>query len=196
MVQIVISDLGTIRLAQSILKGMPAKIKTAVRRASIDTIRAVKAEIPRAINARYDIAKSEVRRQMQLRTVSEDGSMRMGLAVTGRPIPVIRFSVTPSQPPPQAGVPVSQRTPIRITTLRGQTKTGAPNRFLATMPSGHTGVFRRTKGSKSLPISEVKSVLVPELIRTKAIRTPIEKRVTDVFVRAIERNVKASLAKP
>jgi hypothetical protein len=86
MVQIVVSDLGTIKLAQQSLKGMPAKVKRAVRNAAVDTIRAVKAEIPRSVNARYDITKSEVRRQMTLRTVSEDGGMRTGLIIEGRRI--------------------------------------------------------------------------------------------------------------
>jgi len=108
MVQIVISDLGTIRLAQNILSGMPAKIKTVIRRAAIDTVRAVKAEIPRAVNARYDISRPEVRRQMILRTVTEDGGMRTGLIVQGKRIPAIKFSVQPRTPPPQAGDTHSQ----------------------------------------------------------------------------------------
>jgi hypothetical protein len=195
MVQIVISDLGTIKLAQSILKGMPAKIRRAVRNAAVDTVRAVKAEIPRAINVRYDITKSEIRKQMQLRTVSEDGGMRTGLIIEGKRIPVMKFNVRPQTPPRQAGVPVGQRTSVRITTVRGQTKVGTPNRFIAEMPSGHLGVFRRTQGSKSLPISESKSESVPEMIRTKVIRAQIEKRATEVFVKAIERNVR-NLNKP
>jgi hypothetical protein len=87
MIQLVISDLGTIALAQNILSGMPGRVKTVIRRAAIDTVRAVHTETPRAINARYDISKPEIRRQMQLRTVSEDGGMRMGLIVQGKRVP-------------------------------------------------------------------------------------------------------------
>jgi hypothetical protein len=71
MIQIVIDDRGTIKLAQSTLSAYPVKIKRAVRNASVDTVRAMKSEIPRAVNARYDITKTEVRRQMTVRTVGE-----------------------------------------------------------------------------------------------------------------------------
>jgi hypothetical protein len=195
MVTIQISDMGTVKLAQQILSGMPGKIKTAVRRASIDTIRAVKAEIPRAVNARYDITKAEVRKQMTLSTISEEGGLRTGLIVSGKRIPVMKFNVQPRTPPKQAGIPVSQRQEISVTTIRGRTKIGRPNRFVQQMPSGHIGVYMRTRGSKSLPIRESKSESVPEMIRTAVIRSQIEAKATTVFVKAIERNVR-SLNRP
>ena len=78
---------------------------------------------------------------MQLRTVSEDGGMRMGLIVEGKRIPVMKFNVEPKTPPRQAGAPVAARTPIRITTVRGRTQVGRPNRFLARMAArSHWGV--------------------------------------------------------
>jgi hypothetical protein len=133
MIQIVIDDRGSIKAAQSILTGMPGKVKQVVRRGSIDALRAVKTEIPKAVSARYALSKSQVRSHMHVRQVSEDGGMRSGIIISGRRIPTIDFDVQPKTPPNQVGIPVAKRTPIRITTVRGQTKVGKPNRFRAQM---------------------------------------------------------------
>jgi hypothetical protein len=92
---------------------------------------------------------------------------------------------------------VAKRTPIRITTIRGQTKVGQPNRFIAEMRSGHIGVMMRTSGSaKSQPIRESMSQSIPEMIRVKEIRKQIQDRASDVLTKSIERNIKAALTKP
>jgi hypothetical protein len=195
MIQILVDDGGTIRLTQAILAGMPNRIRQVVRRASIDTIRAIRGEIPKAVHARWDISKSAIRSHMRLTTRSEDGGMRMGLVITGRRIPVIDFSVRPAQPPRQAGIPVSQRTPVKIVTVRGHPRVGQPNRFVARMPSGHVGVYMRKSGSKSLPIRESVSEAIPEMIRARPVRKQIEDRATEVFTKAVERNIHAVLEK-
>jgi hypothetical protein len=195
MIQIVIDDRGSIKAVQSILASMPLKVKQVVRRASVDALRAVKAEIPRAVSARYALTKSAVRSHMQVRQVSEDGGMRSGIIVSGRKIPSIDFDVQPKTPPPQQGVPVAKRTPIRITTIRGQTKIGKPNRFIAQMRSGHIGVFMK-KTPKSLPIRESMSESIREMIRVKEIRKKIEDRASDVLTKSIQRNIKSVLEKP
>jgi hypothetical protein len=189
-----LDDMGTIRLAQQILSGMPGKVKTVIRRASTDAIRAIKAEFPRAINQRWAITKSEVQSHMQLRQVSEDGGMRSALIVSGRRIPVMDFDVRPKTPPAQAGIPISRRNPVKIVTVRGKTTVGKPNRFVAEMRSGHVGVFMK-KTKQSLPIRESMSESVPEMIRFKPIRRQIEQRAEDIFTKAIERNIKAALEK-
>jgi hypothetical protein len=211
MVQLVIDDKGSIKLTQQILAEMPGKVKTVVRRASVDAIRAIKASIPEAINARYDITKSEIRKQMTLQVKSEDGGMVNGLIVRGNRIPVMKFNVEPKAPPPQAGVPVVSRQTVSIITVKGKAIVGKPNRFVAQMDSGHIGVFRRGrrakkvgiwpirwtvkegKGTETLPIKESLSESVPEMIRTKAIRKQIEDRASEVFVKGVERNIKAVL---
>jgi hypothetical protein len=192
MIQLVIDDFGTIRLTQQVLEGLPGKIKTVVRRASVDAIRAVRGQIPKSINKRFDITKSEVRRQMKLTTKTEDGGMRTGLIVTGDRIPVMKFEVTPKSPPSQRGMPMAQRPVVKIITVRGHATVGKPNRFVAEMSSGHIGVFMR-KSKKGLPIKESLTESVPEMIRTKPIRKEIEARAEEVFTKAIERNIKAVL---
>ena len=195
MFQLVVSDLGTIKACQNILTEMPGKIRVAVRNASMDAIKAVKAEIPRAVNKRFDITKAEVRRQMRFRTISQDQGAytRYGVVVSGKRIPVMKFNVQPKQPPSQVGLPVHSRPPVSVTTLRGQPRVGRPNRFVVRMPSGHIGVYMRKAGSKSLPIRESVSESVPEMLRTNAIRDDIQGRATKVFVSAMDRNIKAAM---
>jgi hypothetical protein len=196
MIQIVITDDNSIKLTQQALKDMPGKIKQVVRRANIDTIRAVRGEIPKAVNQRYAMSRSGVRAHMHLSTRSEDGGFRMGLIVTGKRIPMMDFDVKPQTPPPQAGVPVARRTPVSITTLRSRRQIGRPNRFITRMKSGHVGVFRRSsrvKRSVSLPIAELFDPSIAEMVRSKEIRQQIEQRARETLQRSIQRNIQAVL---
>lgn len=61
---------------------------------------------------------------------------------------------------------------VRVTVKLGQPKT-IRSAFIATMASGHTGVFMR-KGSKRLPIAERTGPSVPELLGSKDMKKRIE----------------------
>lgn len=65
-------------------------------------------------------------------------------------IPLIQLGATGPEPSRGQGHGVSTRT------------VAYPSAFIATMPSGHRGVFLR-KGTKRLPIKEVKSIPIPQL---------------------------------
>jgi hypothetical protein len=62
------------------------------------------------------------------------------------------------------------------------------------MKSGHVGVYFR-KSTKNLPIGESMTLSIPEMLRTKDIKKQIETRASEVFVKAVERNIRAVLAK-
>ena len=103
MIQIVIGDQGSIKATQAILADMPGKARQVVRRASVDALRAVRSEIPKAVSARYALTKSAVRAHMQVRQISEDSAMRSGVIIRGERIRIMDFDVQPKTPPPQKG---------------------------------------------------------------------------------------------
>ena len=78
-----------------------------------------------------------VRKKMRLRRATAR-KLDVGLYLSGRGFPAIRFGAEQDE----VGVVIRKK---RRETL--------PHAFIATMPSGHTGVFRR-RGRKSLPIVE------------------------------------------
>jgi hypothetical protein len=94
-----------------------------------------------------------------------------------------------------AGIPIAKRQVVKVITVRGKATIGKPNRFISRMKSGHVGLYMR-KSKESLPIKESVTKSVPEMIRVKPIRKQIESKASQVFVKAVERNIKAVLNKP
>lgn len=71
---------------------------------------------------------------------------------TGKPIPLVNFSPRPTTPQPR------RKAPITVEVIRGERKP-VDHAFVAVMPSGHKGVFRRAKSGGvrvgRLPIEEL-----------------------------------------
>jgi hypothetical protein len=194
VLNITVSDGGSLKAAANILSEYPAALKKAVRNASVDTLRGIKAAIPRLLTERYDISKANVRAGMRLSQKVDADGMRVVLTVSGNRLPVMKFNVLPTSPPPQAGIPVSGRQIVSTIVVRGTAVVGRPNRFVAQMKSGHIGVFRRTGEDKK--IDEEFRPAIPELIREhKKIRPAIEKQASQTFEKALTRNVVAELKK-
>lgn len=71
---------------------------------------------------------------------------------------------------------------------------GKPKPFVATMKSGHTGVFVR-KSKKRLPIEAVQGPAVPQIIKNEKVMLVLEKEVSEMMLKRIEHEVGRMLAK-
>lgn len=126
----------------------------AVVRALNRTVDNVRAEAVRRVRETYTLKAGTVRQQMSVEK-AWGGRLAASVVANGRPIPLHEFSARWSPRMPGASFAVK----------RGARKTLA-HTFIATMKSGHKGVFER-QGAKRLPIEEKYSLGVPGMFGAK-----------------------------
>jgi hypothetical protein len=131
-------------------------VRRALRKAGATALRDMRSEASKRIKARKRIASKYISRALSLRAAKggDIAGMSWALNVSGQPVPLIAYphSAVAGRtgkrgmgPRSQGGVAVEVNTGKR-TIVRGA--------FLATMRSGHEGIFRR-RGSARLPIHEL-----------------------------------------
>lgn len=158
-------DAAQLKRAQAALQavGKPNGIKLAARRAVERTGRAVRSELAGHLAQATGLPKNEVRRYYTRMSVNR-ADMSATVTAKARAIPLRRLR------PRQNKRGVTYKTPAGRE-LR-------PGAFIATMPSGHWGVFRRADRPR-LPIREQYGPSITDIIGPKlpAIRTDAAARL-------------------
>ncbi|HET6442536.1 MAG TPA: phage tail protein [Phycisphaerae bacterium] len=127
---------------ERMLVGIPRGLPKVITRALNKTGAHARTETVRAITRKVAMRQTDVRKDVTLRRAS----WRYWVAtirIKGRRVPLIRFGARQ----------VKRGTTYKIE--RGGGRATAPHAFIATMPSGHVGVFKRKAGPR-LPIGELK----------------------------------------
>jgi len=139
---------------------LKAKFPAAVRRALTRAGNSGRTAMVRAMAEDTGLPSKSIRDQIKVNLV---GDQAVQLEVTGNRIPLIDFKARGPEPSRGRGRGVSYRLPGG--------KGRAEHAFIATMPSGHRGVFQRGRGARStktargwsgLPIYELKG---PSLVK-------------------------------
>lgn len=131
------------KIASLELGPMKSALKRALRKAGATALKRMRAEASRRVRARKRIKGTYVRRALTVRRPKGPGgisSMAWAVDVTGEPVPLVAYPHRQTK----KGVSVSVN--------RGK-RTLIEGAFLATMGSGHQGVFTR-RGTARLPIDE------------------------------------------
>lgn len=142
------------------LKRFPTKVPLIMSRSINKAMTSAKTQIAREISSEVKVKVTTVKKSIKIRRANFKSLFSTAL-LSARRIPLIEFAAKHS---PKRGVT------YRIT------KTGKreriPRAFIATMKSGHTGVFKRksrTKGSDRLvkrsPISELRGPSLQKVFR-------------------------------
>lgn len=126
----------------------------AIVRALNRTVDNVRAEAVRRVRETYTLKAGTVRQQMSVEK-AWGGRLSASVVANGRPIPLYEFAAR--------WTPRMQGASFAV--KRGARKTLADT-FIATMKSGHKGVFER-QGAKRLPIEEKYSIGVPGMFGAK-----------------------------
>jgi hypothetical protein len=130
-----------------------AEARRAARLAGSSALRAMRAEASRQIRERKAIKVAAIGKAVTM-VFPPAGQFIWTLRASGAPMPVIAFSPRQTKKGVSVEINVGRRVLIR----------GA---FIATMKSGHTGVFYRM-GKKRLPISEAFTSRVSEVLSDAA----------------------------
>lgn len=134
--------------------------------------------------AGYSLKASDIKKALKL-TRATQSSLAATVTASGRPIPLIKYGARQTA----RGVSVS--------VLNGRKV--IPGAFIATMPTGHTGVFVLQPGGKhkkvkkagksswhQLPIRELFGPAIPDAMANAGVRDAIESLVADKFPGILE----------
>lgn len=132
------------------IDGLRKRFPNAIRRALSRAGTSGRAEMVKSIAADTGISSKRIREGIKINTLGDTG---IQLEVVGSRIPLIEFQARGPEPSRGRGRGVS----YRLTGGRGRAETA----FIATMRSGHRGVFQR-RGKSRLGIYELKG---PSLVK-------------------------------
>lgn len=130
------------------VENLKAKFPQAVRRALTRAGNSGRAAMVKEIAEDTGLPSRTVREAIRVNLV---GDQAVQLEVTGNRIPLIDFRARGPEPSRGKGRGVSYRLPGG----RGR----AEHAFIATMPSGHRGVFQRSEGARSVKTAKGRSGL-------------------------------------
>jgi hypothetical protein len=192
-------DASDLKRAMRVMKTIPTGTEESIRQAIIKTHAFIKKEVVAQITKEYHIDAGSLKSQghrarfvMETKSPKKTGNLTEGgVAVASHRLPIMRFYVNPRTPPNQRGIPVGARPPVDWSTIKGIVHSGEPNTFVARMPSGHIGLYRRKPGAthkrmgpgrrSTLPIEEMFMISPSEMLSGKRIRTKLQKRIKEHF---------------
>lgn len=143
--------------------------RVAVARALNKTAMQARTEASRAVrDAGYNIKASAIKDSFDIQRASKN-SLIVLLLATGRPIGLINYNASQTR----KGVRVKVKSGAH--TLR--------HAFIATMKSGHRGVFVRAggKGSPRLPIRELYGPSIPTALSNRVVEEAIMSKIQEKF---------------
>lgn len=173
-----IKDLGDVN---------PAKFRTAVARALNRTAAGVRTDAAKDIRQRYAITGKDLSPAFHVYRASPQYLVAK-VSATGRPLALMKFRPTPDHPR-RKGEKLPRKGGVSVTIKRGARKT-VRGSFVARMPTGHVGVFRRTGPARDATIKELTTVSVPEMFGANVIQDAINAAAADRFDKALAQQIK------
>lgn len=157
-------------------RAMERALTSAMKKAGGDAIRAMRAESNRAIRARKRMRASAVSRGLVLR-----------MPVGAKHLDDLVWRIVVSNAPvPLGAYPARQiKKGVSVAVNKGK-RSVVSGAFLATMKSGHQGIFRR-KGKARLPIEELWSTRISDVFRDSGMLPAVFARGQSVFTKSFDR---------
>lgn len=130
-------------------------------------------EASKLIRQKYKVSSGDVKATFTVRKSSKS-QLSYRLASRGSAIPLAKFNVTPKKVTPK------RPKVLKASVKKGGAKKGIPHAFIATVSSGHTGVFERVT-RKRLPIDQKFGPAVPQMAANEAVYEPVLAIFRDKF---------------
>jgi hypothetical protein len=162
------------------LESIGGDVRRATVRALNRTIGTAQTATLRALAADTGLAQKDLRPSLEIQRATFQ-RQEATLIVTGRRIPLLGFRARQTR----RGVT------YRLPGGRGR----APRAFLATMRSGHTGVFQR-RGAPRLPIHELFGPSLPHVVRRRAIFEAVGRDAEATLEKNLAHEVEFLLRRP
>lgn len=134
--------------------------------------------------AGYNLKAADIKRAMRVKRASQ-GNLTATVIASGRPLPIIQYGARQTA----KGVTVNVLSGRKL----------IPGAFIATMPTGHTGVFVRKPGGKhvkvkragkaswhQLPIRELFGPAIPDALANAGVRDAVQELIRVKFPSILE----------
>lgn len=204
MIRMEITGQEVVDRAQRLLSGVPDGIDRAVQSAMNRTVSYIRTNSVRAIRQRYAISAGNLRanQNVTVRYMHSNGVQAI-ITFRGQKIPLWRYDGASPKGPARTADLVRTRVKGQWKTVHPgvaaaghQLKSTGPKRFgtafVATMKSGHTGIFRRTGGMTSTGGEELKEIMgssFPQMIGNEEVLEKVSKEAGDKFEERLEHEI-------
>lgn len=145
------------------LKNSDKQLEKALYFAKNRALNIVKTELARGVPKRYDTKQKTIRDRTRVNKNTGE------VSVTGSPIRLFKFRVTPTSPRKQL-----------VTASVKRAKKSLPNAFVQQMRNGTIGVFERV-GKSRYPIRQLYSVSAPQMAGEEEVLEGAMERASIVF---------------
>lgn len=164
-------------------QGLEKALTRTLKKAGGDAIRAVRAQATRDVRARKKIKGRRIREAFSLRFPrgSRVEALEWALDVRRVPIPMADYPARQTRKGVSVAINTGKRSLVR-------------SAFLATMKSGHRGVYVR-EGKKRLPIRELFSSTVFDVLQDSGRAPAVLERGSEVFSSAFARLLPLEIAR-
>jgi hypothetical protein len=163
--------------AEKALYGIISRATTTIKKVSLDGMTSV-----------YDIKAADIRDRksttIKLNTKKTDGGVVGTIHYSGNKIPLYRFGASPKKPTPGATVRARQR--------RDRPMAVFPNAFIASMRSGHVGIFERTT-HRRFPVMERMGAATAHMAETTDVMSKAEEAAYETIVKRTEHEIERIL---
>ena len=166
--------------AKLVLSNVPKGIERAMASAINRAAQSGRTEAVKKVRERYIVKASTVREPLKIERASSSSPIAI-LRAVGRVIPLSKFKIRPSKPTP------GRSKPVTATVIKGKGGT-IPKAFVARMPTGHVGVYRR-KGRPRLPIMELYGPSVPQMIGNEEVMRALEEKAQQTLDERMEHDI-------
>ncbi len=166
--------------AKLVLSNVPKGIERAMASAINRAAQSGRTEAVKKVRERYIVKASTVREPLKIERASSSSPIAT-LRAAGSVIPLSKFKIRPSKPTP------GKLTPVSATVIKGKGGT-ISKAFVARMPAGHVGVYRR-KGRPRLPIMELYGPSAPQMIGNEEVMRALEEKAQQTLDERMEHEI-------
>lgn len=145
------------------LKNSDKQLEKALYFAKNRALNTVKTELARGVPKKYDTKQKTIRDRTRVNKNTGE------VSVTGSPIRLFKFRVTPTSPRKQL-----------VTASVKRAKKSLPHAFVQQMTNGHIGIFERV-GKSRYPIRQLYSVSAPQMAGNEEVLEGAMERASIVF---------------
>lgn len=164
--------------ARQALQALGRQASPLVARALTRSARGVATDASRLVRGVYNVRAAQVRKSFRVASASRD-RLAASASSTGRNVSLIHFGARPGKPGgrrPRRGVSVSVMSGRKI----------IPGSFVARMPNGGVGVFRRKEGAGRLPIRKLVGPSVPQMLDHEDVQPGLESGAHERFNKTLD----------
>lgn len=164
-----------------ILHNIPGGVEKAMNNAINRGLEKARTEASRKVSEVYAIAQKDIRAEGNVSLRKASGSGMAGeISYSGTKIPMFRFNASPRRSGTGAVVSAAL--------MRSNAPTIFESAFVATMKSGHTGIFERTT-AKRFPIEEKMGLAVAQMVGNIDVTEHVEKEAQETIDKRLEHEI-------